>query len=92
MFAFLAEQRQALSPARMFADMYPSANGRPSLPPQVLAAAVVLQTLHGLSDADAVQALRCDLRWKAACGLRCSVAAELTARSWSQSVSRKAQA
>ncbi|MGI5158561.1 transposase [Microbispora sp. CA-102843] len=39
------------------------------MPPQVLAAAVVLQTLHGLSDADTVQALRCDLRWKAACGL-----------------------
>jgi IS5 family transposase len=68
-FAFLAAHRQALFPARMFADMYPSANGRPSMPPQVLAAAVVLQTLHGLSDADTVQALRCDLRWKAACGL-----------------------
>lgn len=68
-FAFLAEHRRALFPAGMFADMYPSRNGRPSMPPQVLAAAVVLQTLHGLSDADTVQALRCDLRWKAACGL-----------------------
>lgn len=57
-FAFLAEHRRALFPAAMFADMYPSANGRPSMPPQVLAAAVVLQTLHGLSDADTVQALR----------------------------------
>jgi len=68
-FAFLAEHRQALFPAGMFADMYPSANGRPSLPPQVLAASVVLQALHGLSDFETVQALRCDLRWKAACGL-----------------------
>jgi IS5 family transposase len=68
-FAFLAEQREALFPAGMFADMYPSPNGRPSLPPQVLAAAVVLQALHGLSDFETVQALRCDLRWKAACGL-----------------------
>ncbi|MBO3753230.1 IS1182 family transposase, partial [Streptosporangiaceae bacterium NEAU-GS5] len=68
-FAFLAEHREDLFPARMFADMYPSANGRPSMPPQVLAAVVVLQTLHGLSDADTVQHLRCDLRWKAACGL-----------------------
>ncbi|MBE3014819.1 IS1182 family transposase [Microbispora sp. NEAU-D428] len=68
-FAFLGEHRQALFPAGLFADMYPSRNGRPSMPPQVLAAAVVLQTLHGLSDADTVQALRCDLRWKAACGL-----------------------
>jgi IS5 family transposase len=68
-FAFLAEHREALFPAGMFADMYPSPNGRPSLPPQVLAAAVVLQALHGLSDFETVQALRCDLRWKAACGL-----------------------
>src|SRR5215471_12431859 len=68
-FAFLAEHREALFPAGMFADMYPSPNGRPSLPPQVLAATVVLQALQGLSDYEAVQALRCDLRWKAACGL-----------------------
>ena len=68
-FAFLAEYRDALFPAVMFADMYPSANGRPSMPPQVLAVTVVLQALHGLPDYEAVQALRCDLRWKAACGL-----------------------
>jgi Transposase DDE domain/Transposase domain (DUF772) len=68
-FAFLAEHREALFPAAMFADMYPSPNGRPSLPPQVLAATVVLQALHGLSDFETVQVLRCDLRWKAACGL-----------------------
>src|SRR4051794_41919313 len=53
----------------MFADMYPSANGRPSMPPQILSTAITLQSLHGLSDFDAVQELRCDLRWKAACGL-----------------------
>jgi hypothetical protein len=68
-FAFLAEHRGALFPAGMFADMYPSRNGRPSMPPQILAAAITLQALHGLSDIDTVQELRCDLRWKAACGL-----------------------
>jgi len=68
-FAFLAEHRPVLFPAEIFADMYPSANGRPSMPPQILAAAVVLQALHGLSDFETVQELRCDLRWKAACGL-----------------------
>ena len=67
-FAFLAEHRDGLFPAGMFADMYPSPNGRPSMPPQVLAVTVVLQALHGLPDSDAAQALRCDLRWKAACG------------------------
>jgi transposase len=68
-FAFLAEHRAVLFPAGMFADMYPSANGRPSMPPQILAAAVTLQALNGLSDFETVQELRCDLRWKAACGL-----------------------
>jgi hypothetical protein len=68
-FAFLAEHREALFPPVMFADMYPSRNGRPSMPPQILAAAVTLQALHGLSDIETVQELRCDLRWKAACGL-----------------------
>jgi hypothetical protein len=68
-FAFLAEHREPLFPAASFADMYPSRNGRPSLPPGVLAAAVVLQALEGFSDFETVQALRCDLRWKAACGL-----------------------
>lgn len=68
-FAFLAEHRGALFPAEMFADMYPSANGRPSMPPQILAAAITVQALHGLSDFETVQELRCDLRWKAACGL-----------------------
>ncbi|WP_031486006.1 IS1182 family transposase [Streptomyces bicolor] len=69
MFAFLAEHREALFPAGMFADMYPSSNGRPSHPPQMLSAVAVLQVLNGLSDTEAVQELRCDLRWKAACGL-----------------------
>ena len=68
-FAFLAGHREALFPAGMFADMYPSRNGRPSMPPQILAAAVTLQALNGLSDFETVQSLRCDLRWKAACGL-----------------------
>jgi hypothetical protein len=68
-FAFPAEYRDALFPAVMFADMYPSRNGRPSVPPQVLAVTVVLQALHNLPDHDAALSLRCDLRWKAACGL-----------------------
>jgi transposase len=68
-FAFLAEHRDELFPEEMFADLYPSPNGRPSVPPQILATATVLQVLHNLSDHDAVDALRCDLRWKAACGL-----------------------
>ncbi|MFG1706510.1 IS1182 family transposase [Nonomuraea sp. M3C6] len=68
-FAFLAEHRRVLFPSQAFADMYAPVNGRPSVPPGLLATVVVLQALHGLSDEEAVGALRFDLRWKAACGL-----------------------
>jgi hypothetical protein len=68
-FAFLAEHRDELFPEAMFADLYPSPNGRPSVPPQILATATVLQVLENRTDHDVVAALRCDLRWKAACGL-----------------------
>lgn len=68
-FAFLAEQRTKLFPAEMFEDLFSSGRGRPSLPPDVVAAVMVLQTLHGLSDRQAAEAVRFDLRWKAAVGL-----------------------
>lgn len=41
-FAFLAEHRGVLFPAVLFEDMYPSSNGRPSMPPQILAAAITV--------------------------------------------------
>jgi hypothetical protein len=68
-FAFLAEHRERLQPPEMFAEMYLARNGRPSPPPQVLAATVVLQSLFGTSDVETVLELRCDPRWRAACGL-----------------------
>ena len=36
---------------------------------------IVLQTLNGFSDAEAVEAVTFDLRWKAACGLAVTAAA-----------------
>lgn len=74
MFAFLAEHRSRLFPAEMFADLFPSGRGRPSIPPEVIAAVIVLQTLHGLSDREAAEAVTFDLRWKAACGYAIDVA------------------
>ena len=68
-FAFLAEHRRRLFPAAMFDDLFPSGRGRPSVPPDVMASVIVLQTLHGLSDRDAADAVTFDLRWKAACGI-----------------------
>ena len=67
-FAFLAEHRRALFPDEVFADLFPSGRGRPSVPADVMAAVIVLQTLHGLSDSETTQALTFDLRWKAAVG------------------------
>ena len=39
------------------------------MPGPVIASVLLLQALQGLSDRDAAEALRCDLRWKVACGL-----------------------
>lgn len=68
-FAFLAAHRHDLFPEALFSDLFPSGRGRPSVPVEQVAAVIVLQTLHGLSDREAAEAVTFDLRWKAACGL-----------------------
>jgi hypothetical protein len=68
-FGFLAAHRQVLFPDEMFADLFPTGRGRPSVPADVMAAVITLQALHGLSDSETVDAVTFDLRWKAACGL-----------------------
>ena len=73
-FAFLAGHRRELFPDELFADLFPSRRGRPSIPADVVASVIVLQTLHGLSDSEAVEAVTFDLRWKAACGLAVTAA------------------
>ena len=68
-FAFLARHRREVFPPELFSDLFPVATGRPSLPGEVAASVLVLQALGDLSDRDAVGAVRCDIRWKVACGL-----------------------
>ena len=68
-FALLAQHRRVLFPTEMFADLFPSGRGRPSVPADIAASVLVLQALHGLSDREAMAAVRTDLRWKVACGL-----------------------
>lgn len=68
MFAFLAAHRHELFPDDAFADLFPSGRGRPSIPADVIASVLVLQTLHNLSDRETAEAVTFDLRWKAACG------------------------
>jgi len=68
-YAFLADHRFELFPYEFFADLFPSGRGRPSVPGEVMASALVLKALEDLSDRQAADALRCDIRWKVACGL-----------------------
>lgn len=67
-FALLAEHRDRLFPSELFADLFPTGRGRPSIPGEVIASVIVLQALYGHSDREAVDALTFDLQWKAACG------------------------
>ena len=67
--SFLADHRQELFPDECFADLFPSGRGRPSVPADVIASVMVLQSLEGLSDRDAARALRDRISWKVACGL-----------------------
>lgn len=68
-FALLRDHRRVLFPEPLFADLFPSGRGRPSIPVDIAASILVLQALFGLSDREAMRAVRTDLQWKVACGL-----------------------
>ena len=78
-YGWLASQRGELFRDEEFAGLYVLTNGRPSVPPSVLAVALVLQTYDGVSDAEAKQRADYDLRWKVALGV------ELDARPFAKS-------
>jgi hypothetical protein len=69
-YAFLADHRHQLFPPELFVDLTRQGGGHPSVPAEVIATVMVLQALEGLSDREAVSALRRDIAWKVACGLR----------------------
>lgn len=52
-----------------FGAVYCADNGRPSVPPSLLAKARLLQHYDGVSDAETVERCRYDLRWKVALDL-----------------------
>jgi hypothetical protein len=66
---FLTDHRQELFPDELFGDLFPSGRGRPSVPADVVATVMVLQSLEGLSDRDAARQLRTNIAWKAATGM-----------------------
>ena len=69
-YALLADHRHELFPPELFADLVVQGRSHPSVPTQVVATVMVLQALEGLSDREAISALRRDIAWKVACGLR----------------------
>ena len=65
---FLGKHRGQLFPDELFADLFPSGKGRPSVPADVIASVMVMQSLEGLSDRDAARQLRTNIAWKVATG------------------------
>lgn len=68
-YGFLASQRGQLFSDDEFAELYKLHNGRPSVPPSLLATALLLQTYDGVSDEEAKERADFDLRWKVALGI-----------------------
>jgi Transposase domain (DUF772)/Transposase DDE domain len=69
MFAFLAAHRAEVFPDAGYADLFaPPGFGRPSVPATQMAAVMTLQALHDYSDRETAEAVRFDVRWKAAIG------------------------
>jgi transposase len=68
-YGFLANQRGKLFRDEDFAEFYCPDNGRPSVPPSLLAYALLLQTHDRVSDEEAKARADYDLRWKVALGI-----------------------
>src|SRR5262249_9593012 len=72
-YGYLASKRDELFRDDEFAQLYCSDNGRPSVPPSLLATALVLQTYDGVSDEEATRRAAFDLQWKVALGVELDV-------------------
>ena len=68
-YGLLAAQRAHLFQDEDFAALYCLSNGRPSVPPSLLATALLLQVYDGVSDEEAEARADFDLRWKVAPGI-----------------------
>ena len=65
----LAEHGDRIVRDEDFAECYSERQGRPSIPPSMLAKVLLLAYRDGLSDERAMEAVRFDLRWKVALDL-----------------------
>jgi len=68
-YGFLASQRGKLFRDGEFADLYCQDNGRASVPPSLLATALLLQAHDRVSDQEAKDRADFDIRWKVALGI-----------------------
>jgi hypothetical protein len=68
-YGLLAEHGERIVGDRDFVECYSERRGRPSIPPSTLARILLLAYRCGLSDRQAMEAVRFDLRWKVALGL-----------------------
>jgi len=68
-YGLLAEHGERIVSDEDFVECYSASQGRPSIPPSILAKILLLAYRTGLSDREAMEAVRFDLRWKVALGL-----------------------
>jgi len=68
-YARMGALSDVLFPDDDLADMYCPDNGRPSLPPSLMNGVLLLQFYDDVSDEEAIERLKYDLRWKVALDL-----------------------
>src|ERR1700687_6362679 len=68
-FGYLAWERVNLFRDEDFANLYCPNNGRPSVPPSLLATELILQAYDDVSDEEATRRAAFDLQWKVALGV-----------------------
>jgi len=68
-YGFLAQHGRELFRDEDFAELYCPDNGRTSVPPSILALALLLQTHDKVSDEEAKGRAEYDMRWKTALGV-----------------------
>ncbi len=68
-YGFLASMRGLLFRDEEFGELYCCNNGRNSVPPSMLATALLLQAHDKVSDEEATERANFDIRWKVALGI-----------------------
>jgi hypothetical protein len=68
-YSLLVEHGDRIVRDEDFAECYSEPQGRPSIPPSLLEKVLLLADRDGLSDEQAMEAVRFDLRWKVALDL-----------------------